>query len=197
MIGRYDSRIFPPHLYTCCLGAMCIFFWATICGCSPSNNSLEQVANNQVLPGQTVDAWSQLLAKEAYPYTTPIPMAEASILDNTYEMFVAKVSPPIPCRRCPEYLAEGGIWRLRLQEGGFWILHVPTGWQGLGSFTLQDDRLYLFNDPNCPGYIGTYRWSLRDNQLELVTVEDGCAADLRGHTLEKNPWQIVSEPGLD
>ena len=141
----------------------------------------------------TPDDWSSLLQKNAYPYNTPLPPLTPTILDGTYTKFESKDATPIPCKRCPDYMVEGGTWKLKLDRGTFRILHEPTGWRGLGSFTVSADRLVLFNDPKCPDLVGVYAWQHEAGTLILNTIEDTCAANLRGNNLENLPWLI--EPG--
>jgi len=141
---------------------------------------------------QATEVWTSLLKKSAYPYNNPLPPQEPTLVDGLYEKFESKKATPIPCRRCPDYMIEGGIWRLSFEKGTFHILHVPTGWQGLGSYEIRSGRLYLFNDPKCPKTTGIYHWQLSDRVLILDVLRDDCAADLRGHNLGHLPWTPVS-----
>ena len=165
-----------------------------IMGCD-STGSAGTVAPNPepnttpVTEAPATDVWLSLLGKKAYPYNTPLPPPTPTILDGTYQKFEPKKETPIPCRRCPDYMAEGGTWKLNFDKGTFRIFHEPTGWQGLGAFSISGDRLILFNDPKCPDRVGTYTWKVDGDHLLLKTVEDTCAADLRGHNLEKMPWE--------
>jgi hypothetical protein len=57
----------------------------------------------------TSDLWSELLQRSPYPYTLPLPPLNATVMDGTYTKFETKETPPVPCRRCPDYAPEGGI----------------------------------------------------------------------------------------
>jgi hypothetical protein len=54
-------------------------------------------------------------------------------LDGTYTKLDPKKAPPVPCRRCPDYVPQGGIWKLNLDKGIFRIFHESTGWRSIGS----------------------------------------------------------------
>jgi hypothetical protein len=141
-----------------------------------------------------VDRWTELFQHTPYPYHTPVPPAEATILDGTYVKIDPQKGTPVPCRRCPDYLVEGGLWKLNFDKGIFRILFQVTGWRSMGSFTISGDRLYLFNDPNCIDDVGEFRWSLKDGQLVFQEINDPCAIDLRGKNLIKQPWLSCQPP---
>lgn len=159
-----------------------------IAACSPATTPSTPDLLQTGQPVTPTDVWQSLLQKSAYPYHRPLPLDEPTAIDGIYVKFEPKEATPIPCRRCPDYMAEGGIWKISFQSGTFHILHVPTGWQGLGSYSVTGDQLTLFNDPKCPSIVGRYHWESTGDTLLLETIEDSCAADLRGHNLEKLPW---------
>jgi hypothetical protein len=132
--------------------------------------------------------WTELLQKTPYPHTAPLPPRVRTALDGTYAKFDPKKTPPIPCRRCPDYMPEGGIWRLNLDQGVFRIFHEVTDWRSLGSFNIEGNQLRLFNDPYCMEVTGVYRWTLKDKRLVLQVVEDKCAIGLRAKNLAQLPW---------
>ena len=68
-------------------------------------------------------AWAALLEKQPHPYTTPLPESSPTVLDGTYAKIEPKEGTPVPCRRCPDYLPEGGVWRLHLDRGVYRIYH--------------------------------------------------------------------------
>jgi hypothetical protein len=115
-------------------------------------------------------------------------------LDGTY----VKNDPADPqwwnCRRCPDYLPAGGAWRLNLDKGVFRIYYTETAWRSLGSFTIDGERLTLFNDPYCQYETGEYTWQLEDGQLTLSEVDDPCSLDLRALNLTSQPWQACQPP---
>jgi hypothetical protein len=68
------------------------------------------------------------------------------------------------------------------------VSHSDTGFQGIGSFSIADDKLVLFNDPNCHLLVGHYRWELNGEALSLNVVEDECAFGLRARNLQTDSW---------
>jgi hypothetical protein len=90
------------------------------------------------------------------------------------------------------YPAEGGIWLLHLDKGVYRILSTRSlnGWRSLGSVTVDDDQLMLFNDPHCMDAIGIYAWKLEGGQLVLALLEDECADGWRGITFTDYPWAL-------
>lgn len=167
-----------------------LFLLTTLIACSRTNKERQdfQPAAGTAIP-EIVDGWSALMQRGAYPFTTPLPPAESSPIDGTYVKFDPKVATPIPCRRCPDYMNEGGVWKLSFDKGTFRIYHVVTAWRGIGSFTVDGNELVVFNDPKCPDLIGRYTWRKVDDGLALNTIEDHCAADMRSHNFEQMVWQ--------
>jgi hypothetical protein len=136
----------------------------------------------------TSDLWSELLRRSPYPFTLPLPPPDATVIDGTYTKFETKETPPVPCRRCPDYAPEGGIWKVNLSKGVFRIFHKATGWKDIGSFIVSGDQLILANDPVCHEVIGVYQWKLEEGKLILTVIEDKCAIELRAMNLTKLPW---------
>jgi hypothetical protein len=118
-------------------------------------------------------------------------------MDGTYTKVETKETPPVPCRRCPDYAPEGGIWKLNLSNGVFRIFHTVTGWKDMGSFILSGDQLTLANDPVCHEVIGVYRWKLEEGKLILTVVDDNCAIGLRAINLTKLPWLSCQPPNTE
>jgi hypothetical protein len=141
--------------------------------------------------------WAELFQRTPYPYTLPLPPAEATPLDGTYTKFETKETPPVPCRRCPDYAPEGGIWKVNFSKGVFRIFHTVTGWKDMGSFVLSGDQLTLANDPVCHEVVGVYRWKLEDGKLILTVIEDKCAIGLRAMNLTKLPWLSCQPPNRE
>ncbi len=142
------------------------------------------------------DIWSGLLQRTPYPYTAPLPPANVSGVDGTYVKFDPRPGKRAPCRRCPPYPPEGGVWRLSLGKGIFRVYHEGTGWSTLGSFTVSGDRIEFFNDPHCLEDVGIYTWELRDGELVLSVVEDDCGVDLRLRNLAY-PWESCQPPSTE
>ena len=134
---------------------------------------------------------------EPYPFTTPIPPLEPTAIDGTYSRRVtARLAGgrSVPCRRCAPYRIETGTTELVLEGGRYRIAHNGPGpdssqFRSVGHFTLDEDRIILFNDPQCPRMTGQYEWGLSGGALTLVVVEDECPfSDLRQRFLQLMPW---------
>ena len=158
----------------------------------------QQIPLNPYPQGLTPgDAWSELLAREPYPFTLPLPPPRTTPVDATYVKFEPKEEPRIPCRRCPDYAPEGGIWKLSLSKGVFRIFHPASGWKDMGSFVVAEDKLVLANDPVCHETFGIYRWRLEDRTFTLEVIEDRCAIGLRAMNLAKFPWLSCQPPNVE
>jgi hypothetical protein len=138
--------------------------------------------------GSTSVIWTDLLQKNPFPHTAPLPPGVRTALDGTFTKFDPKKTAPVPCRRCPDYAPEGGIYKLNLNKGVFRIFHEFTGWRSIGSFVVDGNRVQLFNDPTCIEVMGSYTWTLKKGRLILQVVEDQCAIGLRAKNLTKLPW---------
>ncbi|MGD9057878.1 MAG: hypothetical protein PVF38_17135 [Desulfobacterales bacterium] len=140
--------------------------------------------------------WAELLQKTPFPHTAPLPSQEPTVMDGTYTKLDPKKTPPVPCRRCPDYVPEGGIWKLHLSKGVFRIFHEFTGWRSIGSFTVEANRVQLFNDPTCIEVTGTYTWTLKAGRLNWVVVQDECAIGMRAKNLTQQPWLSCQPPSM-
>ncbi len=140
--------------------------------------------------------WTELLQKTPFPHTAPLPSQEPTVVDGTYTKLDPKKTPPVPCRRCPDYVPEGGIWKLHLSKGVFRIFHEFTGWRSIGSFTVEANRVQLFNDPTCIEVTGTYTWTLKAGRLNWVVVQDECAIGMRAKNLTQQPWLSCQPPSM-
>jgi hypothetical protein len=140
-----------------------------------------------------VESWPLLLQQEPYPYTTPLPPEEITVVDGTYSKYDPREGTRPFCRRCMPYPAEGGLWLLQLDRGAYRILSARSlsGWRSLGSYTVSGDQLVLFNDPHCMEDVGVYRWELVGDHLVLELVEDPCADGWRGITFTNYDWVIA------
>jgi hypothetical protein len=74
------------------------------------------------------------------------------------------------------YSVAGSGWILHLDRGIFRVLHQPTGWHTLGSYTVSESKIAFFNDPHCMKAVGVYGWELEDGLLALSLVTDDCGA---------------------
>ena len=94
------------------------------------------------------------------------------------------------CRRCPDYVPEGGVWKLNLDKGIYRIFHEFTGWRSIGSFVVDGNQVQLFNDPTCMEAVGTYIWAVDAGALNLQVIEDECAIRMRAKNLTQLPWTL-------
>lgn len=141
------------------------------------------------------NVWDAFQGSTPLAYFTPLPEASDTPLDGLY----AKVNQSWPqwwrCLRCADYRVAGGIWKLQFDRGVMRIYYEVNDWRSIASYTVSDDRLFIFNDPYCPENTGEYRWSMADGGLILETVNDPCAFDLRAENLTEQSWQACSDPG--
>jgi hypothetical protein len=165
----------------------------------PARNPARSTA--PTLEPTPADLWYALFQRTPFPYTTPLPPPEDSLIDGPYVKFDPDEPQWWHCRRCEDYIPAGGIWRMHLDNGIYRIFYDVTNWKSLASFALEGDRLYLFNDPNCPDTVGIYNWRLEDGEryreLVLELVEDSCAIELRGKNLSKQPWLSCLPPNTE
>jgi len=183
-------------------GVMVVLLLAVACSSKPSVPAVTPSSTNtpspapQVTPAPT-DIWSALHLRTPYPYTTPLPPPQRTVLDGTYVKTEPYKGEHVHCLRCPDYLAEGGTWLLSLDRGVFRIFHEATGWHSLGSFTVVGDRLWLFNDPVCTYDVGVYTWKLEDRALILQLVDDECAIKQRALNFTNLPWLSCQPPSIE
>ena len=144
--------------------------------------------------GTTEYRWRELFQRKPYPYTKPLAAEKPTAIDGEYVKTISDLTPPIPCRRCPDYKPEGGLWKLSLRKGVFRIFHAPSGWRSIGSFFIEGVRILLVNDPVCPGLTGSYRWRLNNDTITFSAVEDRCSAGLRARNISRLPWEAC-HPG--
>jgi hypothetical protein len=142
------------------------------------------------------ERWDELFERTPYPFTTPLPSARNSPIDGTYIKVNPRQATPFPCRRCPDYAMEGGLWKLSFEKGIFRIIYSVNGWRSLGSFTVSGDRLTLFNDPNCIYDVGVYTWQVEEGRLILTEIDDICSIHLRAENLTHQPWLSCQPPGI-
>jgi hypothetical protein len=143
------------------------------------------------------DRWPEFLKHTPIPWTTPLPPYEATALDGTYVKNDPSEQMWWNCARCPDFRPAGGVWRLQLDRGIYRIYYTVTGWRSLGSFTVEGDRLVLFNDPHCSSEVGEYTWLLEDGRLKLAEVQDPCPSNLpmRANNLTRQDWLACPAPG--
>lgn len=149
--------------------------------------------NSSVITTST-DGWQALFQHTPVPWTTPLPAEEATVLDATYVKINPRLATPFPCKRCPDYALEGGLWKLSLDKGIFRIYYTMNGWRSLGSYTVSDDRIYFFNDPYCNMETGVYQWKLEEGALILTEIDDPCSQGLRAANFIDQPWLSCRPP---
>lgn len=165
--------------------------------CSPTLQDASQSATEMAGEPTPTSIWFGLLQRTPYPYTTPLLSAVPTALDGAYTKFDPRPGKRAPCRRCPPYPPEGGIWRLSLNKGIFRVYHNGTGWGTLGSFAVSGDRIEFFNDPHCFQDVGIYTWELQDGKLLLEAVRDDCGVDLRLRSFTEYPWGSCQPPSTE
>jgi hypothetical protein len=82
---------------------------------------------------------------------------------------------------------------MQFEKGVMRIFYQITNWKSIGSFTVEENRLKIFNDPFCPQEVGEYEWALENGNLSLKAVNDGCAFDLRKENLAKQTWLACTD----
>lgn len=137
---------------------------------------------------------------EPYPFVTPIPPLVATELDGKYVRTVPETiaGESVKCRRCAPYRIEAGTTTLVLTKGRYFVTHDAPGkpdssqFASRGHFTIEGNRITLFNDANCPAMRGVYKWKL-NGALRLAEFEDDCPfSQLRGRFLELTPWDVFA-----
>jgi hypothetical protein len=195
------NRIRPLRPVACVM--VIVFFvlilWTTALA-GPAKQSPAQIplASTPVCSEETpAEKWSALLQRQPFPYKRELPPPERTTLDGTYTKVDPKKDPQVPCRRCPDYAPEGGIWKIQFDKGVFRIIHLSSGWKSIASFTLEGDRLLLFNDPVCHETTGIYAWQAEGGQIVFRAIEDECAIRLRAMNLTKQPWLSCRPPNTE
>jgi hypothetical protein len=163
---------------------------ATVAGaCTESSNdaSRDAAAGNCFAEG-----WKEC-ETEPYPFTSPPPVKPTAI-DGTYTRTISEKLAWAPgnCRRCPPYRLEPGDETLVFDSGRFFVTHQPPGFRSSGHFVLSDNQILLYNDANCVGFEGTYRWEIANGELRLEAIEDECPfTRLRQRFLMAKDWNVA------
>jgi hypothetical protein len=137
-------------------------------------------AGDQVLKARTLADLPATL--RPYPYTDPAPEPVATEIDGTYMLILtledlggASNALPFPCRRCLPYARDPGVMTLIFFQGAYFVDHQMSSFHSTGHYSVDGDRLALFNDPNCSRERGTYAWQLDGSSLQLEALDDTCA----------------------
>jgi len=137
--------------------------------------------------------WDELLKREPFIYTVPKINKKASI-DGVYVKKSLKEGEMVPCRRCPDWLPNPGIWRIYFNRGVYRIINTNTGWKSIGTYIVSKDRVLLSNDPSCIDDFGLYRFSIKSPVLKFYVIDDPCAIKLRGLNLSETSWLSCYPP---
>jgi hypothetical protein len=164
--------------------------------CSPESGAPAVTPEVPEATPAPTDIPSTLFERTPFPYTTPLPPAQATILDGTYTSDDPSEVTETAGRCAPAYPRHGGRWTLDLYQGIFRLFHEGTGWNSMGSFTVSGDRVTFFNDLNCPESVGVYAWRQEAEQLILQVVEDECGFGLRTERFANLPW-LPAGPGTN
>ncbi len=151
-------------------------------------------------PGATyppLRSWLDVLRFTPFPYATPLPPEERTPIDGVYALFDPAEPQWWNCRRCPDFLAGGGSWRLQFDRGTMHLFYEVTGFGSVGSYVVQDDHVFLFNDPHCLYDVGEYTWRFDEAGLVLAEVADACAIHLRAVNLTRQPWVSCQPPNRE
>ena len=136
---------------------------------------------------------------EPYPYTTPVPPREGTPIEGTYVRILSLdvvggplIGLPYRCLRCIPYRVDAGLTTLIFYEGRYFLHHQLSGFKALGHFTIDGDRIRLFNDPNCSGTAGEYSWRLERGAITFKVIDDPCPFDdERSDDLTLSEWTKV------
>jgi len=77
------------------------------------------------------ERWVELFDRTPFPFTTPLPSSHNTAIDGTYIKINPRTATPFPCRRCPDYAMEGGLWKINFDEGIFRMIYSVNGWRSL------------------------------------------------------------------
>ena len=135
-----------------------------------------------------------------YPFMSPTPPPDPSVLDGTYlrtltlrDVGGARIGLPYRCLRCPPFRIDAGVSTLIFTRGAYYLHHQLSGFRTMGSFVIEGDRVTLFNDANCPQTPGIYAFELTAHGLRFRVVEDECPfSGERSFDLLVRPWTRVS-----
>lgn len=161
------------------------------------SQSARPAADRTLPPATADDIWKALQERTPFAYSLPLPPDKPTAIDGTYVKQEPIGAEHVHCLRCPDWLYEGGLWKLKFERGIYRVLHAEVGWRSIGSYAVAKDRLILFNDPSCTEGIGVYTWKLEKGMLTLQVIDDPCAIQLRGKNLAHLPWQNCQPPNIE
>jgi hypothetical protein len=159
--------------------------------------STQPAESRTLAPTAVAQIWKTLQERTPFAYSLPLPPPKATAIDGLYVKQEPLTAEHVHCLRCPDWLYEGGLWKIKFDRGVYRVLHEEAGWRTIGSYALAADRLILFNDPCCIEGIGVYAWKLERGTLTLQVIDDPCAIQLRGKNLAHLPWQRCQPPNIE
>ena len=163
---------------------------------SPTESPLTAATYLRYHPATPRQPFNDLL--EPFDYA-PAPPLEVTDIDGYYLRIVLleevggpRWGLPFHCRRCPAFRVDPGVETLLLYRGRFWLEHQMSGTRAYGHYEVSGDRVAFFNDPNCSGIRGVYRWSETGANLSFHVLDDSCPfEDERADDLTFSPWTRV------
>jgi len=173
------------------------FIFVSLAACAPSAPTATPRALDANPNAAPTDIWIAIQERTPYPYATPLPPATVSAIDGIYAKYEPIIGEHVPCRRCPDYASDGGVWLLRFDKGIYRIYSELIGWRNVGSYTVSGERLILFNDGYCADEIGIYAWTIEQRKLILKEVKDDCSIHLRAKNLTLLPWASCLPPNRE
>ena len=169
-----------------------------LAACSPVRPLADRQAAASTTPAvsatPTVDRWQEIRQWSPYPHTTPLPPQVPTPVDGIYVRFDPRTHDRPPCRRCPPYPPEGGVWKLELDEGVFRVYHPRTGWRTLGSYTVT-----AIASPSSTTRSATWPWDISPGSVtrkgctlpSSTTTANSARAP---RTLRRRPGKAASRP---
>ncbi len=144
--------------------------------------------------------WNNLLKREPFIYTIPS-VKKTTPVDGVYVKNALRQGEKVPCMRCPDWLANPGIWRIYFNRGTYRIINTATGWKSIGTYIVSKNRILLANDPSCINEFGLYTFKFeycnhpyKKKYLTFKVIDDPCAIKLRGLNLGEKEWISCHPP---
>lgn len=135
---------------------------------------------------------------QPYPYVTPTPAQEETVLDGTYmkirtleQLGGVPDALPIKCLRCAPFQPHPGVTTLILHRGTYYLDHQMANFRTLGHYVVRGRTISFFNDVNCTLERGRYAWERDGERLHLQEVRDECSGKARAVDLTTLPWTRV------
>jgi hypothetical protein len=94
---------------------------------------------------QPAQAWAELFERSPFAYRIPLARDERTPIDGTYTRSAPLKEAHVHCLRCPDWLPEGGVWKISFDKGTFRIMNQDGLWRTMGSYyiALRRDRRQL------------------------------------------------------